>query len=364
LEALLQARQTKGFKEGFALPWEWHSGFWKSYLKEQNDENAEVDLNNVKAARLVKDLVPLRAKVSARIEAPALPGQRRFSLEAFIYLHGVALIATTDVVSKDPAGFTLEQVIQMALLVKSGSYKVTWPDGTSESLSLAKLAEKCMDLVRTNYLGPDATKPRRTSFSDPFRVMTIIKGEGVDPAQKVEQGKAIHFALQAITQWTPDYKDTKPGDLATARIRVPPSIRYADGRIFYRDKRARVIWFPNTFIVTDSKIRSLSCYHRNIVSASMQVESLSNLVAAILARVRDKKVPTDTQKSYAHRAIVNLRLMYAGVNYTYRSRSLPLQMIDSGAVENINALQKALLLNLGDLSSTVPAPQVAATGPR
>jgi hypothetical protein len=356
-EAAVAFKEKRAPHGQLIVPWEHSSGFWKNYLREDEKQKEGVDLSTVKSPRAVKSLVPLRARVPVKkITAIGSQSDIVVSLQAFVYPHGLAIVATANVRAVDPGGLTLPQTVQTAMRIKkTDTLSVQWRDGTTEKLPLTVIVAKCIDTLRTAHFEPNAPIARDADLTDPFSIMTVIKAEGVDPSQPVVQGGDIHKALRAATQLvTASYENDEPGNLAKAYIPTQQAYKYSKGRFFFRSTRGRAIWFPNTFMQTVERVNSLSCFHRNTVFASMQVESLSNLVEALLAE--SNKGFTNTKKEYARRALVMLRLLYSRTKGTYRSYSPGMQMLDNDTVSSINALQIALGLNLTQLPTTEPTP--------
>ena len=135
----------------------------------------------------------------------------------------------------------------------------------------------------------------------------------------------------------PDLKeaslDTRP---------APPS------HLLYGRKRGRVVWFPAAFTDETGRSGVLSCYHTNLVLASLQVESLGGLAAQTAVQRRNGEHPTGTHREYVRRAVDLLGVLYGGVkDRTYRSWSPRRHIEQNDVVAEVNLLRD--YFNLGPL---------------
>jgi hypothetical protein len=311
--------------QGLRLPWlEEKPCFWTSYLEQPN-------LEKVGGTKAWKSLMPLLGEVPVRVKAAWLPKLSRFDLKAYFYPHGLAFIFNAFCLGD----FTLSEALQTAFQIhRTGNLEVEWQAGGSQSLNLQSLGHKVLDILRAKALGISAT-PR--VISEPFTVVTVVRGEGVDPIQPIPQGGVIHRALEALTTWRPDYETVNLPDLDD-KVCLP--IREsAAGHVLYYHNRGRAVWFPALFTKKDQRLHSLSCFHRNLVAASQQVESLGGLAVATADDLRQSRPLMAPQHFCAGKAVDILGRFYGKAFKTYRSASPRYQMEQNGLVDPVNAVR-------------------------
>lgn len=303
-EQVLRSPREPG---GLEPPWRRPAGhfFWTYYLRGRTPGNVSGD-------QAWKALVPFRGKVPAAVEAPWLGGD--LVPETFLYPHGLALVVT----ALCRAHLPLEEAVEKAFEVRqTGKFQVEWDEGrVSQSLSLDAFVGKALTTLGKAGFGPGATPDARSVT--PFTLATVVRGTGVHPNAPVPDGGKAHRALEAITTWRPTWRYDVLPNLAEVSLqirRAPPS------HVLYYGKRGRAVWFPGLFIREARDLHSLACYHRNLVFASLQVESLSGLVSQTAKQIRDMSPLSVTHRECARRAVGILGRLYGGLRSTYRSRS-------------------------------------------
>lgn len=310
--------------------------FWTYYME-------GTEPKDVTAARAWKQLVPLRRKVDAsvaRITAGWFPG--RLYLEAFFYPHGIALVFTAVCKTE----FYLQQAREVSFKIRQDELLEFQPAGAPvEKLHLNSLAGKTLDLLCMLSLGPGHLVP--APAIKPFSIWTVVRGEGVEPTAPLSQGKEVHRILEAVTTWNPNFATAMLPSLADAQHSARLRSKRSAGDILYANDRGRAIWFPGTFTLSPGKRRSLACYHRNLVYASMQVESLSRFVRDTSAEIQQpgdaSKLPLP-QFYCARRATGILSRLYAAVeDKTYRSGSPYLQIRQNNFLDAINNVREEIL---------------------
>src|SRR5262249_45892685 len=107
--------------------------------------------------------------------------------------------------------------------------------------------------------------------AEPFSLVTILRGEDLDPQSAVEGGP-VHRALEAITRWT----GASMGTLASGRISSHPATPDG-GPLLFGQARSRAVWDPDRFRRATGT--ALSCYHRNLLVGTLQTEALLGLCA-------------------------------------------------------------------------------------
>jgi hypothetical protein len=211
-----------------------------------------------------------------------------------------------------------------------------------QSLTLDELAEVCLDTTRQVNLGL-AQFPGKGIYSfEPFTVFTPIQGSYINPEQNIE-GSEIHRMLEAVTTWKDPVKSLLPS-LSLVSIQTNSSKPLRRGSLIYHHRRGIANWFPEPLIDT-SKRRTLSCYHKNLVLASLQVESLSKLLVIASEDLRNYgHLSTRDYENCAKRAASILGLLYGGVQ-TYTSQSIQVQ-IEGNEWKNAIEVVRARLLRM------------------
>jgi hypothetical protein len=327
-EAVQGGAQAKDIQ----LPWleAGRQFFWLYYLERRT-------LTDLGGDQAWKALVPLRGKVPITVHTAWTPSP--LVLEAFYYPYGLVFILTV----RCREHLTLEQAVEKAFELRRGrEFHTTWGDtGASEDFSLDGLGDKVLTVLRKGAFGPHASASAQSV--KPFSVVTIVKGAGVDPGQPTPDGGEIHRALEAMTSWQPTWKyDTLPplADVSLHIRRSPVS------HLLYGHDRGRVVWFPGLFIPRARGLHSLACYHRNLVLASMQVESLGGLLSETARQIQAGTPLSATHKECAKRAAVMMGLLYAGHSSTYRSWSPRVQIEHNNLVADVNQVRQDFSLPL------------------
>jgi len=310
--------------EGLQVPWPRPSGdlFWTYYLK--------CKPGRVTGLRAWKALVPLRKVLPAEVKAQWLPG--RLLLEAFFYPHGLALIVTAICQTH----LTLNNTVDKAFEIRrTGRFQVKWQGRkTSEYLSLDRLADKGLTKLRKAATGKRVSSGGMSVT--PVTVVTVVRGSGVDPAIATPNGREVHRALEAMATWRPTWHYNDLPKLAQACLKIrtaPPS------HVLYGQRRGRVIWFPGLFTQQTKRLRSLSCYHRNLVFDLLQVESLSDLVLKTAEQIEEGQKISVTQSECTRRAAGILCRLYRGAFSTYRSWSSRTHIELNNLVEVLNKVR-------------------------
>ncbi|MGD0007192.1 MAG: hypothetical protein ABSE93_01430 [Terriglobia bacterium] len=309
---------------GLEVPWHKRKKqfFWKYYL-------AGPALEAVSGKQAWEHVVPLRAKLPVTVKDWK---KGIVTLEGFYYPHGLALAVTFRV----NGPFTLDDAVKLAYDIRDGGEKfITQEDKLERSLD--SLGENGLTQMR-NTLFKQGGVPGKQG--EAFTIFTLVKG---DPFTPFELGGPVHRALQSVTEWMPD------PETATLRplpeVQVPLRGSAAAGSILFGRRRGRAIWLPGLFAKKDPKKPSLGCYHRNVLFASMQVDSLGGLVkgTANLLRNQTPLAKLDmTLKACARNAIDRLRELYEGdKDKTYRSNS-PKAQIEQNYLKDLNYLQSGM----------------------
>ncbi|HWM91345.1 MAG TPA: hypothetical protein VN493_11310 [Thermoanaerobaculia bacterium] len=307
---------------GLSAPWPKAAGdfFWTYYLEDRIPGSIQGEL-------AWRYFVPFRGRVPATVKAPWFPG--RLSLESFFFPHGLGLAFS----ARTEADLAPEEVMAKALeLRRDGKLEVEWSGGKKESLNLDAFGIKALQALRTQVTG---TETSGGTQSLPFSIATIVRAAGVDAAAPFSEGEMMHKVLQGLTTWSPTWKTDGLKPLAEAGLptRYSPS-SYA----LYAGTRGRAVWFPGHYVPEMAQRRSLSCYHRNFVFLSLQVESLAGLAAYTAKMLEQGEVPGSKHAGFAKRGAGILGRLYGGTK-TYRSHSPKVQMDQNQCVKPINEVR-------------------------
>jgi hypothetical protein len=318
--------------------------FWMYYLQRRT-------LDDVKGQEAWDALVPFRIRPRFNIQANA-PIDRVLA-EGFAYPHGYALVLTLECSD----AFALEAAtIAAQELRRTRQLTLTWDDGSVEQCQLDVLASKTMQALRKTVFGANVGAGT-TLAVDPFSVLTILQAEGTDAETSVQPNGPVHQMLEAVTQWRSTWRtDVLPelSQVDVGRFRQRPSSgivpRLSSGRrIIYGRERGRAIWFSDCFAPPapgKPSTHLLGCYHRNLVFASLQGESLLGLLA-VTAQM-NPPLP-DWHDQCAKNAARVIGLLYGGVKWTYRTSSLRAQVDQQDLVTTVNTV-RARYKGMGPLS--------------
>lgn len=299
-------------------------GFWTYYFEEQKP------LEAIKGDQAWHGVAPLRHPFL--IKVTTADARIRLAPEAFIYPHGLAVVVNVFL----QGNFTPEQAAEHASDIRR---KQMFEINGTSSRPLDAVGAAALDALRNAAFGPNVGVGRRPHF--PFSVVTVIVGIGGDEASPPADGTAEHRFLDAVTTWSPTWKSAALGKVADHQLESRKE-GVPGGHMVYRRDRGRAIWFPASFNVAAGYIRTLTCYHRNLVLASMQVESLAGLAAGTASFLADGGKLNDNHYDTAKRASNVLGRFYGGARTIYRSRSPQAQIDDSNYVDDINSMRQAV----------------------
>lgn len=159
--------------------------------------------------------------------------------------------------------------------------------------------------------------------------------DGFDPMQAVAENSEVHRALEGLAHWQKTWRDDQLSPLEKNRIPIrggPPS------HLVYGRRQGRVIWFPVHFSRAHPSSRSLSCYHRNIAMATLQVESL--LTHCRIAAAQTGRGLAGPLRDCAQHAAEILGRMHAGLGSTYRTATARVHVDQSAAKQDLNTTRQ------------------------
>lgn len=225
--------------------------------------------------------------------------------EAWFHPHMVSFLLHFTVSGE----LSLEQMAQVCLALRRGRVMSA---ADSAAASLSKLDEVSAQRLNGLYLEAVGTAHAKAlPPADPFTLVTVLQGQG--DGQAAVDGGVVHRTLEAVTRW----ESGKTGALVAGLIssRAPA----LDGPLLFGRERARAVWDPGQFS-TDGGI-SLSCYHRNLVVGTLQVEALLAFagVAGDQATAGNRPNAIRACEDVVLKRIVAL---HSGQTTSYRSASL------------------------------------------
>ncbi len=304
---------------------------------------------NVSGHLAWQKLVPFRAALPLHLTTSASLNYPPFEL--FFYPHGIAFVCTIPWEVDSPS--SLEEATKTALDMRyDQQHRVSWADEGDKlyagikwpvkagtGLSLDQLANQGMNIARTLAFGTAASAGRSID-PKPFSIVTILKGQEADLTKAPESNGDIQRALNALTGW----QKIRAGAAALSfneqvSLGLGKDAGVAD--VLYGQTRGRVIWYPSRFVTEDVDILyGLQCYHRNLVFASLQTESLCGLAQVVAERIQTGAAMSAYQREVATKAGGTLGLLYGGHQDTYRSFSPRRQIDDNHWVDEVNSMRE------------------------
>lgn len=308
--------------KGRDLPWRSDSvsTFWRYYL-EHNPPS------RVSAREAWERLVPLRRGERMKLEPKGLGADGRFQIESFLYPHGIGLAVSVRIEEE-------LELIRMVDRTRDVMTTDSWTADPEDRASLPVVAARLLDGLAGRDRGEG--DPGRT---DPFFISTVYRAEA-DPLYEVADGRPsekLWLALQGLCTLRHGWRKEDLRRLSQCRLRL----RSGSGaeNLMFGLGRGRAIWFPGAFTSEDKKNRTLGAYHRNLVMASMQTESLLQAVDRA-GRLLSAGLPLSVRlEEVARRAAMLLGRLYSG-DGSYASRSVVAQIDhDRGLREEITLVR-------------------------
>lgn len=322
-----KAPQTRG-AVAITLPWNAaHSaGFWQSYLGQRPP-------NNVAGKEAYMQLVPIQVALPWRITAVGFRGTA--VIEGFCYPFGVT--CTIHVRCDDQV--ESEELIPLAASIRQARIfsLQRGPDAPAETGSLSWIAHEALAELCTLCYGPGV---RGRVAPTPFSITTLLRGQGVSPVLPVMSGGAAHRLLEALATWRIPEPDGQLPSLDAARI--PSHVRQSQaGDVLYASSRGRVVWLPRHFSKPQPG-RALERYHRHLVLAALQVESLGGIIRRAAAQINaGERALGEPLGKWADRSRVLLSQLYNGSeDVTYRTMSSQRQIIDNEILTALNTVRR------------------------
>lgn len=318
-----------------APPWPAPVGhhFWMYYLRKRT-------LDDVSGQKAWEALVPFRVRPPFKVQAAA-PIDRVLS-EGYAYPHGFAWVLTMEC----SGAFSPDQFVDTAQNLRRTTQFTVRRSGGSEQYSPEVLTSKALQWLRTAIFGSSVSAGTPLSV-DPFTVLTVLQATGNEAETCVQPNGIVHRILEAVSKWRPTRIGDTPPELSTVdigRFRQSPESggdppRGSARRIIYGRERGRAVWFSDSFLPPapgEREYHLLGCYHRNLMFASLQGESLLGLLA-VTAQANDR-LP-NWQDKCAKNAARRVGWLYGGVRWTYRTSSLRAQVEQQDLGKTVNAVR-------------------------
>lgn len=308
-----------------SIPWEKPTGqrFWKFYFEGKQ-------AGEVTGIQAWKKFVPFRKPFVCEQIMPMNSGETtKVTFEVFYAPQGVALVANVNYRGE---GKSLMEIATLAHHVRS-SFRFSI-DGltTKGGLSLDAIGEQALAKVRREHFGAVEGFP---GHNQPFSIASFISGTDIERDQVIRQGSEEHRVLEAITGWNRYFPelDLATTPLADAKL---PIHKVLPSDILYARKSARAIWLPRSINCKSSTTTQtagissspmsntslISCYHRNLLLATMLTLSMGEFVAWVAAQHSEGKAVREIHNERAKRMVSLLQMLSDGKNSTYRTASI------------------------------------------
>jgi len=314
----------------FAFAWRktQRSEFWRAYCNGQplDQVSARAGWDLMVPLRLVDKTQP---KVSLRDG-----GTERIFYDVYGYPHGLV----TAITLQSPSGksMSLDDWCDRTRTLRSAPVFGLEVGGKNlrDGLCLDEVLTLLNDWHRAAYYR--AIDDFIPSY-EPFSIVAVIQGSGVDPEVPVSTQPDLQKTLNAVTAWPKNWQGAVPPEIEKAILTVGQANR-APGDALYADKRGRTLWRPGLFTYErrpDERLHTLSCLAHNLVAGAVQAESLRLLAIAFAALPPNVQatIPID----FLAKAAGLIAKLWAG-DATYRSSSIRHQFEDTTGKSQINAL--------------------------
>lgn len=305
-EAFDRCRAGNG-PPGFALPWTRPMGnhYWRFAFAGRH-------AGDIDGASAWRQWVPFRTQLPYHAEATAPP---KVTFEAFCAPPGIALVA--NAYYRGPARTPLE-VAGMAQAVRETLRFRAAPPPAGD-MRLETFAERALrDLVRRLF----GDVSSYGGSHQPFTIATIVQGADVDPDTAMTEGSPEHRLLEAVTGWNRNYATMALPAGSLAACTLPRRKTGAAGDVVYARDLGRAVWLPREF-TTPQQAPRLSCYHRNLLMASVRTLAIGEFVDWTARTLQGTPPPYPLLIERAKQAATLLAASAEGERaVTYRSKSI------------------------------------------
>lgn len=214
--------------------------------------------------------------------------------------------------------------------------------------NLDEVMDQAMLILNRNTRKVDSADVQGKIFS----VVTFITGRTDGCVASDNLDSLFHKVMNGLLTFNYDWREeTKnPSEIILDNIQEetkgldsfnPGTRRTVPGHTIYHAKRGRVVWFPENFVdhavLKKSEINHKNgCYHNNLTSLSMQIDSLGALIESISGKLRQGHLVSSSMDTFGTYAALNLVNLYKGEG-TYRSTSAEAQITANNMVPTLNS---------------------------
>lgn len=312
----LQKRQVESVR-GAMLPWlpRARQRFWSYYAE-------ALQVQQLAANRAWKLLIPFRMPRPLTGLTPP-PGTSVLQ-EAYLFPHAVGFIlgVTADI------DMPLADAVDYATTI---AHEKSFTLASAGAMGTNGLAEWALRSVLSNVLGAGVNvvlKPIQ-----PYSIVSVTRASGEQVLQPILDGDEVHRALEGLATLSPSWKHNKLPSLQDGCVQQGGT--RPKEHVLYAAQRGRAVWHPHHFAAQGDKRAPLNCYHRNLSFASLQTQSLVELIDLVSDARKAGNPPSGRLNDCAQRASGILGRMYGGDTSTYRSHTIRRQILDSGRVPAI-----------------------------
>ena len=318
-------RDGRPSRSGLSLPWKRAANrrFWQLYTGGA--------LENPSREWPWEKCVPFRLGLSKQVVRSEIPGVT-ISAESYLYAHGASLVMTLYLYGEMSL---LERAGQSVDLLHSPVFGLSLEEGSRSGLELSDMAAELLA-----YLSRQAGAVSAYGQAAPFSLVSVLRGAPGFAHNAAQMDENTQRTLQALTTWRRSWKQDMLENPLQHRIKI--SSRKPE-EVLYAGQRGRALWSPQDFRDDDDNrgFSTLRAYHRNLLMASMQTESLALHVQQQLDELDAGK--REWLTDYTKEAACLLRGLYYGCynlkqgrEDTYRTWSVRAQIEQNHYIPNIN----------------------------
>jgi hypothetical protein len=299
---------------GATLPWKprTRQRFWSYYAE-------ALQAQQVTANRAWKLLIPFR--MPGPIAGLDPPQDVKLFQEAYLFPHAVGFVLG---LTADITGSLAAAVDRAVTICRDKSFTLANPAGKIE-VAMAGIGEQAIRMLLDDQVGTGAAASLKPS--EPFSVVSITGASGAALFEPVKDGDDLHQALEGFATLSQTWKVNVLQPFPQACVQQGK--RRPQAHVLYAAKNGRTVWHPHYFGLVGAKRSPLNCYHRNLVFASLQTQSLLGLIGLVADERKQGNLPSGRFNDCVQRACGILGRMYGGDSATYRSHTIRRQIVDS-----------------------------------
>jgi len=329
LFALLREGRATG-QPSLSLPWKAMSRqrFWTFYAE-------ETEAQSVTPQQAWKLLIPVRVTdvFDSLTDQPDVYATQ----EGFIFPFGTAYVLSFYIEPKS----LLEGAVDRAIELRHE--RVHTVAGEGARVDILTLARRSLGRLREIVLGPAAATTAASQWPitrlDPRTLVSFSQASGTELLMPLAANLDLQRALVGMTRLSRSWRiDALP---PLTKALVSQTSRQPLEHAMLANDRGRCVWQPHDIQSDPVGAKRSNCYHRNLVFATLQVQSLLGLMS-YAAKSRDKGVvvagPTEDCIRYAAGLLGRI---YGGADATYRTTSARRHIEDSGMKDIVDQVRSA-----------------------